>query len=601
MKITNSTAIRILFLLYIMFTDTSVIGQAAMTNICGRNYLSLNGKWDAIIDQASEGKMRGVFRNAKPVKNTEFLEYSFDGLQLDVPGDFNSQLQELKYFEGSIWYKKDFVLNKKEDKRYFIYFGAVNYIADVYLNGKLLGSHEGGFFPFQFEITNSVKNGANFFVVQVNNTRKEEGIPGLRYDWWNYGGITRDVLLVETPTAYVHDYTVQLKKQSRNRIEAKIELTGSKGSEKVTIEIPEAKIHQVLTTDSSGVAYAAFNVNLQLWSPQNPKLYDVIITTSHEQIKEKIGFRSIETRGNSILLNGEPVFLKGINIHDEIPMRGGRAYSEADAALLLREAKKLGCNFIRFAHLPPFEPMVKMAEEMGMMIWLEIPVWQKITFDNPGTVKTGEQMIREMIARDKNRCGVILWSVANETRPSPERNKVLTGYVNLCKTLDNTRLITAAFNNMKYDSEQGMLTLEDTVADILDVVSINKYFGWYNPWPLTPEKIKIEIATDRPLIYSEYGCEALCGHDGDPDVAYSWGELYQEKLYRDHTKLFDNIPNLCGIAPWVLFDFRSPSRMHQQYQNGWNRKGLISDKGFYKKSWQVVFEYYKRKDTEKLK
>ncbi|MEA4935449.1 MAG: glycoside hydrolase family 2 TIM barrel-domain containing protein [Paludibacter sp.] len=601
MKIISSIILKIFFLLCVITIDAYVIGQTAMTNIYGRSYFSLNGKWDAIIDQASEGKMRGVFKNAKPLKNTEFLEYSFDGLQLDVPGDFNSQLTELKYYEGSIWYKKDFVLTKKEDKRYFIYFGAVNYIADVYLNGKLLGSHEGGFFPFQFEITNLVKSGENFFVVQVNNTRKEDGIPGLRYDWWNYGGITRDVLLVETPKTYIHDYTVQLKKRSRNVIEARIELRDIESPEKITIEIPEVKVHKVLMTDSFGVAHSEINAKFQLWNPQNPKLYDIIITTPHEQIKEKIGFRSIETKGNSILLNGEPVFLKGINIHDEIPMRGGRAYSEADAALLLREAKKLGCNFVRFAHLPPFEPMVKMAEEMGMMIWLEIPVWQRITFDNPKTVKTGEQMIHEMIARDKNRCGVILWSVANETRPSSERNKALTGYINLCRTLDDTRLITAAFNNMKYDSEQGMLTLEDSIADMLDIVSINKYFGWYNPWPLDPEKIQIKIAADRPLIYSEFGCEALYGHDGDPDVASSWGELYQKKLYTDHTKLFNNIPNLCGVAPWVLFDLRSPSRMHQQYQKGWNRKGLISDKGFYKKAWQVVFEYYKKKDTERLR
>lgn len=571
--------------------------HTAMTNIYGRNNISLNGKWEAIVDLASHGHGRQIHVNKKPQRNDQFVEFSFEGgLRLDVPGDFNSQSPELKYYESSIWYKKDFELEKLEDKRYFIYFGAVNYIAEVYLNGKMLGTHEGGFTPFQFEITGQVKQGSNFLIVHVNNARKEDGIPSLKYDWRNYGGITRDVMLVESPGTYIRDYTIQLSDNDMKKIQATIQLEGEEfAGKEVRVSIPEAKIEQVLKTDDSGKAMVSFKAKLQLWNPETPKLYDVIISTSEETIQEKIGFRTIETKSTDILLNGKPVFLKGVNIHEEIPMREGRAYSEADAAMLLREAKKLGCNFIRFAHISPFEKLVRMAEEMGFMMWEEIPTWQRITFDNPKTVATGEQMIREMITRDKNRCGVIIWSVANETRPSPERNKALAGYIELCRLLDNSRLVSAAFNNTKYDENKGVLTLDDPVAEMLDVVSINKYFGWYHPWPVSPDQMNVEIATEKPIIYSEFGSESLYGHDGDVEVAHSWGELHQEKLYRDHIKLFNRIPNLKGIVPWVLFDFMSPSRMHQVYQNGWNRKGLISDKGFYKKAWYVMQEYYQGK------
>ncbi len=588
----------ILGVVLISIADSFAIDQNAMTNIYGRQYRSLNGKWETIIDVASEGIGRRVFQNRKPQSNSEFFEYSFDGgLRLDVPGDFNSQLPQLKYFESSVWYKKDVVVDKQSDKRYFIYFGGANYITEVYLNGELLGSHEGGFTPFQFEVTTQLKHGDNFFVVHVNNARRLDGIPSLRYDWWNYGGITRDVMLVETPQTYIHDYTIQLMPKYSKEVEVIIQLSGLQSAGKsVTISIPEVKVERQIKTDAGGQAKVSFKANLNLWSPDNPKLYDVIISTSDEKVHEKIGFRTIDTRGSEILLNGKPIFLKGINIHEEIPMREGRAYSESDAAMLLREAQKLGCNFIRFAHVSPFEKMVRMAEEMGMLTWEEIPAWQRITFDNPKTVSTGERMLKAMIARDKNRCGVIFWSIANETRPNiPGRNEALISYVELARSLDPTRLITAAFDNMRYNASTATLTLNDPVADVLDVVSINKYFGWYNPWPVSPDKLKVEIATDKPLIYSEFGSESMYGHDGDVEQAHSWGELHHEQLHRDHLLLFENIPNLRGVAPWVLFDFRSPSRLHQYYQNEWNRKGLISDKGMYKKAWYVMRDYYQKK------
>jgi beta-glucuronidase len=135
--------------------------------------------------------------------------------------------------------------------------------------------------------------------------------------------------------------------------------------------------------------------------------------------------------------------------------------------------------------------------------------------------------------------------------------------------------------------------MDDSFIKELDVVAINKYMGWYHPWPLTPDKAIWDVASDKPLIISEFGAEALYGKTGDADVASSWSEDYQAQLYKDNLEMFKHIPNLRGISPWVLFDFRSPFRFHPNYQDGWNRKGLVSDQGFRKKAWYIVADYYK--------
>ena len=585
----------ILSLLFFLFSN-SISAQFAMTNIAGRKQVSLNGKWDAIIDLYSYGKLSRVYENKIPETNTQFKEYSFgNGLRLDVPGDWNSQSPELKYYESTVWYKRDFECEKLSDKRYFIHFGAVNYLATIYLNGEKIGQHEGGFTPFQFEITDKVKQGKNFVVVEVNSARKTDNIPGLIYDWWNYGGITHDVSLVETPMVYIHDYTVQLSKKNEAKVLVKVQLSGELKLQNVKVEIPELSIKQQITTDLTGIGDVEFSAKPMRWSPESPKLYKVIISTNVEKIEEKIGFRTVEVRGSDILLNGKKVFLAGINVHDEISQRQGRAYSSGDATYLLNEAKKIGCNFVRLTHYPASEIMVKMAEEMGIMLWEEIPIWQNIEFKNPKVKLLGEQMLREMIARDKNRCAITLWSIANETKPSPERNEMLSGYIRLCRSLDDSRLITIAFDNTNYDTTSQSLKISDSLIDLVDVISINKYFGWYTPWPVAPKSIKWEVCLDKPLIYSEFGCEALYGQSGSVDVASSWSEDYQEKLYKDHIDMFEGITNLCGVSPWVMVDFRSPYRLHQRNQQEWNRKGIISDKGLYKKAWFVMHDYYAKK------
>ncbi len=189
----------------------------------------------------------------KTEKKTDFVEYSFDGgPSLHVPGDFNTQMPVLTYEECTVWYRKIFNYELDSGKRIFLHFGAVNYIADVYLNGKKLGSHEGGFTPFQFELTDLIKQGRNSIVVKVNNQRVKEGLPGLGYDWFNYGGITRDVNLIETPISFIEDYFIQLGKHSFKEISGWIKLNGNHGIQEVRIRIPELNLDKIYKSDQDG-------------------------------------------------------------------------------------------------------------------------------------------------------------------------------------------------------------------------------------------------------------------------------------------------------------------------------------------------------------
>ncbi|MBN1893259.1 glycoside hydrolase family 2 [bacterium] len=565
-----------------------------MVNVQARKCVSLNGKWQVIIDPMGIGDYREVWKERKPEKKTDFFEYAFEGGPgLDVPGDFNSQMTELTYYEGIVWYKKTFSCSIIKGKRLFLHFGAVNYLADVYLNTKQIGSHEGGFTPFQFEITNAVQEGENTVIVKVNNQRLKDGIPGLGFDWFNYGGITRDVNLVETNDSFIEDYFIQLKKNSFNEVSGWIRINGDHPSQKITVSLPELGIHYGTQSDHQGNAEVSFSAKFELWSPEKPKLYQVLVACETDTIQDEIGFRSIEVKGSKVLLNGQPVFFKGINIHEEMPARAARAFSEADAKVLLAGAKELGCNFVRLVHYPHHESAVRLAERMGLMVWDEIPVYQHIDFASPSVPGKISAMMREMISRDKNRCGVVIWSLSNETfHFTKNRTETLIEVVRQCRRLDPTRLVVNVFSTQGY--QNNTITIWDTLNCYSDIICINEYIGWYVPWQGDPKETKWEVVCEnKPLMITEFGGEALCGNDTEPkDAASSWSEEYQEQIYKKQLKMFKKTPNLVGTCPWLLADYRSMARLHPVFQKGWNRKGLLSDKGEKKKAWFVIYNFY---------
>ena len=596
----------LLFIVSFCAIFINMYGQKTMQNISSRKSLSLNGEWNYIIDpykmgyldyrqepfDMSETGKGGFYDNITSPIKTEKVEYDFDhSPALTVPGDWNSQDEKLLFYEGTLWYKRDFTINPEKDKRYFIHFGAVNYESNIYLNGKKVGSHKGGFTPFQFEVTKDLSAGNNFIVVMVDNTRKKEEIPTINTDWWNYGGITRDVTLIETPLSFIQDYKVQLSKNNNKLLEGYVQLDNGNKNESIIVEIPELKIKESFKSDKNGIASFKIPVKrISFWSPDSPKLYDVKISTSTNEISDKIGFRTIKTVGKDIFLNNKSIFLKGISIHDENPFIEGRLRSEADMRSLLTWAKELGCNYIRLAHYTHNETMLKLADKMGLMVWAEVPVYWTISWTNKETYQNAENQLEVAIERDKNRASIIIWSVGNETPVTEPRNVFMGNLVDKVRLLDGTRLVAAA---LEVEREGYTVTVEDPLGDKLDLASFNEYGGWYWGKSEDLENYHFDVKFNKPIVISEFGAGALAGYHGDDKTI--WSEEYQESVYINQIKMLEKIDGLRGMTPWILVDFKSPRRQNPVFQNFWNRKGLISNNGVKKKAFYVLKAYYESK------
>lgn len=587
-----------------------------VANVLARQTTSLNGEWNYIVDVQEEGyydyrmnPMRwGFFADAKPKRPEDLIEYDFDkSPTMRIPSDWNTQDDKLFYYEGTVWFKKSFQAVPMQDYRTLLYFGAVNYDCHVWVNGKKAGHHIGGFTPFNFDVSDLLREGENNVIVKVDNKRHAEDVPTQIFDWWNYGGITRDVRLVKVTPVYLEDYSLQLEKadaKAKNRIISfSAKLNKQEAGHKVTISIPELTINKTFTTDTEGnVQSSMINVQskkLQLWSPENPKLYQVQLTLSPSigggqgeayTIADEIGFRTIETRDKQILLNGQPVFLKGISIHEEKPNGGGRANSTEDARTLLSWAKDLGCNYVRLAHYPHNENMVREAEKMGIMVWSEIPCYWTIAWTNPATYDNARQQLTDMIRRDHNRANIIIWSIANETPHSKERDTFLGNLAKYARSLDGTRLISMA---MEVTSASNYVNrLNDNMNEYVDVVSFNQYIGWYRDVNDAP-KMRWEIPYNKPVIISEFGGGARYGYHGAKNQR--WTEEFQENLYIENLAMLDKIEGLAGTSPWILKDFRSPRRVLPGIQDFYNRKGLLSDKGEKKKAFYILKKWYEGK------
>ncbi len=609
MRYQNRLLFKIFFVFAYFLSNSGWAQQAPFINVLNRKITSLNGKWNYIVDPYDNGfydyrlqeSSWGFFMNEKPKNKWDRIEYDFDlSPTLYVPGDWNSQKPELLYYEGTIWYKKAFNYTLPKNRRLFIYFSAANYESYVYLNGKKLGTHEGGFTPFVFEITNLVNDSNNFLIVKVNNQRKPENIPTINTDWWNYGGITRDVWLVEEDSIFVYDYSFYLADYKTNEIRGKIRLNNKVAGIKVNVKIPELDIKLSLVTDTNGESnFSVKPKKIDYWSPENPKLYLIQIQVFDNILSDKIGFRTVTTKGNSILLNGKPIFLRGISIHEENPMRGSRANGYDDARILLGWAKELGCNFVRLAHYPHNEYMTRMADSMGLLVWSEIPVYWTIHFNNDKTYRLAEQMLTDNIIRDRNRASIIIWSIGNETPVTEERTNFLKQLAEKARKLDHTRLISAALEvQHRQIQKENVYVVDDPLGEYLDVIACNQYIGWYDGLPDKCRYITWQCAYDKPFIFSELGAGALYGFHADSLTR--WTEEYQQYFFEQQIAMLQKIPFLSGLSPWVLADFRSPRRQLPVIQDGWNRKGLVSEKGFKKKAFYVLKRWYWQIESKSL-
>ena len=361
-----------------------------------RKTLSLNGEWHYIVDPYDDGlynfhreiRKDGFFFDGAPETGSNGLvEYDFSkSPTLKVPGDWNTQHDSLFYYEGLLWYQRDFTYQQVAGHKTFLHIGAANYKSIAWVNGHQVCSHEGGFTSFDCDVSTSIHQGKNFVVIAVDNTRLSDGIPTLNKDWWNYGGLTRDLSLVDVPSKYIDDYDMHLN-HDRTAIEGSVHVEGAEAGAEVAVSLPE--LNRTVTAKIGTDSRAAFTLSatgVELWTPEHPKLYKVRLQAGEDILDDTMGFRTIEVRGTEILLNGKPVFLRGISIQAEAPIRGGRANNDEDAATLLGWAKELNCNYVRLAHYPHDQRMTRAADRLALMVWSDIPIYWAEHFDDPAVL-----------------------------------------------------------------------------------------------------------------------------------------------------------------------------------------------------------------------
>ena len=638
-----------------------------MTNVAGRRRASLNGDWNIIVDEHKMGAS-GFFRNYAGVPRSqtgmELIEYSFDDRrQITVPGDWNTQDLHLFRYRGVVWYQRNVTLDKKPGERYFLHFDGINYKADVYVNGTKLATHKGGYTAFNVEATNALEDGDNFVVVRVDGYLDDTTIPTLRTsDFFKYSGITRDVNLVTVVDTFIRQYHVYLDDLDQRYVKAWVQLDGpNRAYQDVALTIPEAGVERKSKTNSDGIVEFAFRANLELWAPEQPKLYDVKVSTSSASISDRIGFRSIEVAGAKILLNGEPVFLRGISMHDESYLKSGVAFDESDARAQLGLIKELNGNFVRLAHYPHNEHTVRMADKLGLMVWSEIPIVSLIDWDNPETLAIAKQQISDNVQRDLNRASVVMWSVANETKPqSPERLAFLAELAKEARAIDHSRrpiaaalvgdvtqefeevtkrLVVEMLNDPEIDDVETStqlkamadqligddiddvlngtieIVLRDQLGSIVDIIGYNEYFGWY-PSAFLSRKLPVDEGTTRrtmfrimkdirfvnvfgkPIVISEFGAGAKKGYDSPHGDSSIWTEAYQDQVYKHQINMLDRNEMVQGMSPWILKDFRSAIRQLNGIQENYNRKGVVSERGEKKRAFFTLRDFYLQKARE---
>lgn len=550
----------------------------------GRSGVSLNGEWNFCVDLLDTGLRQKWFamQPHKPAARTEPWDYDpYMGETVPVPSNWQMLKSIWYFYEGSAWYSRPLDHSPAPGRRQVLHVGAANYETKVFLNGQFLGNHLGGSTPFCVELTEHLRPGRNWLMLCVNNSRTRDRVPMRNTDWFNYGGIYRDVTLFDLPPAHISDLYVRLAAES-DAIEVDLSIDGAEDGV-AEFAIPELGLRAEIPI-AMGQGRARLPANPALWSPKSPRLYDINARFGDDRVKDRVGFRRLNRHGTEILLNGEPIWLRGISVHED-DLTLGKVTSEEDLRRRFAHARALGCNFLRLAHYPHHERAAQIADELGFMIWAEIPVYWAIDFENPATYADAENQLLELIRRDRNRASVAIWSVGNENPDTDARLDFMRRLTSSARNADCTRLIAAAclVNHARN-------RIEDRLTGDLDVIGINEYYGWYEENIADLIEIGRNSAPDRPVIISETGADGAIG-PGAPEIGL-FSESYMADVYRRQIEILRDLDYVKGMSPWILYDFRVERRQNI-FQKGFNLKGLIAaDKTTRKAAFDVLAAFY---------
>ena len=548
---------------------------------------SLNGSWSFTIDRFDTGLRQHWYRDCHLPAEGRTAPWDYDvhnGETIEVPSCWNLTKPEYFHYEGSVWYGRQFPYEPgHEGERVMLRVGAAHYDTKVFLNGRFLGNHQGGSTPFFVELTSALQD-ENWLFLAVNNERSLERVPMRHTDWFNYGGVFRDVDLIHLPHVFIKDAFVHLVPDSSyGRIRFQIALSDDVDGE-IEVSVRELGIALSLPV-RKGRADAVVDASPELWNPDSPKLYDVDVRFGKDVIVDKVGFREIRTEGQNIFLNGGPIKLRGICAHED-DRTHGRVSNDHDLRRRFGHAKELGCNFMRLAHYPHHERAAEIADEIGLLLWEEIPVYWSIAFENDRTFEDAENQLRELIKRDRNRASVIAWGVGNENADTDARLAFMRKLTETARELDPSRLVAAACL-----VSQIARKIEDRLAAHLDLVGINEYYGWYEPDFADLQAIGDNYDLDRPLVITETGADAPAGRRSEEKALFS-----EDQMLACYDRQFETIARINavqGFCPWILYDFRSERRKNG-FQRGYNRKGLIdADKETKKLAFHALKRFYR--------
>jgi beta-glucuronidase len=561
----------------------------------GRSEESLDGSWNFSVDMYDNCLRAKWFLEEKTNAEGRLvpLDYGFDDWEeIPVPAVWNLVKPEYFYYEGPAVYSRRFLFDRKAEGHVFLRFGAISYEARVFLNGIFLGVHRGGSTPFCVEVTTHLKE-ENRLIVIADNTRRQDQVPSENTDWFLYGGIYRSVSLFCVPDIYIKDMKVHLKDWEKKRVCVSMTLGGTshfKGGEAI-FSIPELNLEESVFVGSDGTAEMVFEVDsLSLWNLDSPKLYEVELTyclhgTVLDRVKDRIGFRSLKTKGNEILLNGKTVYLRGVCLHEESEEHG-KSVTKEDIRQAFSKAREMNCNFIRLAHYPHTEWVSQLADEEGFLLWEEIPVYWWIDFANEKTLVDAKNQLTELITRDYNRASVIIWSVGNENPDTDERYHFMRELAQKARACDESRLISAA---CLVDAVN--LRIADRLEEHLDIIGFNEYYGWYDPDYEKLITILEGSKPEKPVVISEFGADGYLSTSNTGNQVRG-SEEEQKKIYEKQVELFKKTSYIQGTVPWILFDYRTPKRLGA-YQKGYNIKGLVSaDRKREKPAFSIMKKFY---------
>jgi beta-glucuronidase len=569
--------------------DTPRADHRTMVFVGGRQRHSLNGTWRFVLDLFDEGLRQRWFADEPGPPETWAVPRDYDasmGDEVDVPACWTAVKPEWRFFEGGAWYTRIIDTADFDTRgRTILRVGAAAQVARVFLNGRLLAAHRGGSTPFFVEMTDHLRDGANRLQIQVDNRRDVKRVPMRHIDWFNHGGIHRDVDILIVPRVFIADAGIALAPGSDGTALA-IDVTLSDPVDgAVEVQVPALSLTATVPIHA-GHGTATVAARPHLWSPEDPYLYLVSFAFGEDRVTDRVGFRDIRVAGERILLNGRDVWLRGVCVHeDDVAL--GRVTSDEDIRCRFRHARELGCNFLRLAHYPHHERVAEIADEVGLLLWEEIPVYWGIDFADPAVFADAENQLLELIRRDRNRASVILWGVGNENADTDQRLAFMGGLAEAARRADPTRLVTAACL-----IDRAKFRIEDRLTDKLDVVGVNEYFGWYEPDSEDLRTVLANSLPGRPVIISETGADAVSGMHGSADAFFT--EERQAAYYRQQFAILRDFDGVRGVCPWLLYDFRS-MRRQTAFQQGFNRKGLIAeDKRTKKAAFDVVAEEYRR-------